>query len=88
MGLLKALSAAQSKFNTARKVWFAEKISVEVAAHVTAHKPKQHTQPLSYTQRRIQFTVKTLAYIVNGNYKHTGISGGTSLSGSRTGLTY
>jgi site-specific recombinase XerD len=45
------LSAAQTKGNKARKVWFAEKIRVELAAYVTAHKPKQLTQPLFYTQR-------------------------------------
>jgi integrase/recombinase XerD len=35
------LSAAQTKGNKARKVWFAEKIRVELAAYVAAHKPKQ-----------------------------------------------
>ena len=33
------LSAAQTKGNKARKVWFAEKIRVELAAYVVAHKP-------------------------------------------------
>jgi hypothetical protein len=39
------LTAAQTKGNKARKVWFAEKIRVELAAYVAAHKPKQLTQP-------------------------------------------
>ena len=81
------LSAGQTKGNKARKVWFAEKIRVELAAYVAAHKPKQLTQPLFYTQRSEGFTAKTLTHIVNGIYKHAGISGATSHSGRRTGLT-
>jgi integrase/recombinase XerD len=81
------LSAAQTKGNRARKVWFAEKIRVELAAYVAAHKPKQLTQPLFYTQRSEGFTANTLTHIVNGIYKNAGISGATSHSGRRTGLT-
>jgi integrase/recombinase XerD len=81
------LSAAQTKGNKARKVWFAEKIRVELAAYVSAHKPKQLTQPLFYTQRSGGFTANTLTHIVNGIYKSAGISGATSHSGRRTGLT-
>ena len=81
------LSAAPTKGNKARKVWFAEKIRVELAAYVAAHKPKQLTQPLFYTQRSEGFTANTLTHIVNGIYKNAGISGATSHSGSRTGLT-
>jgi len=81
------LSAAQTKGNKARKVWFAEKIRVELAAYVAAHKPKQLTQPLFYTQRSEGFTANTLTHIVNGIYKNAGISGATSHSGRRTGLT-
>ena len=82
------LSAAQTKGNKARKVWFAEKIRVELAAYVmTAHKPKQLTQPLFYTQRSEGFTANTLTHIVNGIYINAGISGATSHSGRRPGLT-
>jgi integrase/recombinase XerD len=81
------LSAAQTKGNKARKVWFAEKIRVELAAYVAAHKPKQLTQPLFYTQRSEGFTANTLTHIVNGIYKNAGISGASSHSGRRTGLT-
>jgi len=81
------LSASQTKGNKARKVWFAEKIRVELAAYVAAHKPKQLTQPLFYTQRSEGFTANTLTHIVNGIYKNAGISGATSHSGRRTGLT-
>jgi len=81
------LSAAQTKGNKARKVWLAEKIRVELAAYVAAHKPKQLTQPLFYTQRSEGFTANTLTRIVNGIYKNAGISGATSHSGRRTGLT-
>lgn len=81
------LSAKQTKGNKARKVWFAEKIRVELAAYVAAHKPKQLTQPLFYTQRSEGFTANTLTHIVNGIYKGAGISGATSHSGRRTGLT-
>ncbi|MBU3609042.1 site-specific integrase [Polynucleobacter wuianus] len=81
------LNAAQTKGNKARKVWFAEKIRVELAAYVAAHKPKQLTQPLFYTQRSEGFTANTLTHIVNGIYKNAGISGATSHSGRRTGLT-
>jgi len=81
------LSAAQTKGNKSRKVWFAEKIRVELAAYVAAHKPKQLTQPLFYTQRSEGFTANTLTHIVNGIYKNAGISGATSHSGRRTGLT-
>ena len=45
------LSAAQTEGNKAGKIWIAEKISVELAAHVGAHKPKHLTQLLFYTQR-------------------------------------
>jgi len=81
------LSAAHTKGNKARKVWFAEKIRVELAAYVAAHKPKQLSQPLFYTQRSEGFTANTLTHIVNGIYKGAGISGATSHSGRRTGLT-
>ena len=81
------LAADQTKGNKARKVWFAEKIRVELAAYVAAHKPKQLTQPLFYTQRSEGFTANTLTHIVNGIYKNAGISGATSHSGRRTGLT-
>ena len=81
------LSAAQTKGNKARKGWFAEKIRVELAAYVAAHKPKQLTQPLFFTQRSEGFTANTLTHIVNGIYKNAGISGATSHSGRRTGLT-
>jgi integrase/recombinase XerD len=81
------LSAAQTKGNKSRKVWFAEKIRLELAAYVAAHKPKQLTQPLFYTQRSEGFTANTLTHIVNGIYKNAGICGATSHSGRRTGLT-
>ena len=81
------LSAEQTKGNKARKVWFAEKIRVELAAYVAAHKPKLLTQPLFYTQRGVGFTANTLTHIVNGIYKNAGISSATSHSGRRTGLT-
>jgi integrase/recombinase XerD len=81
------LSATKTKGNKARKVWFAEKIRVELAVYVAAHKPKQLTQPLFYTQRSVGFTTNTLTHIVNGIYKNAGISGATSHSGRRTGLT-
>ncbi len=81
------LCAAHTKGNKARRVWFAEKIRVELAAYVAAHKPKQLTQPLFYTQRSEGFTANTLTHIVNGIYKNAGISGATSHSGRRTGLT-
>jgi integrase/recombinase XerD len=54
---------------------------------VAAHKPKQLTQPLFYTQRSEGFTANTLTHIVNAIYKGAGISGATSHSGRRTGLT-
>ena len=81
------LSAEQTKGNKARKVWFAEKIRVELAAYVAAHKTKQLTQPLFYTQRGVGFTANTLTHIVNGIHKNAGISSATSHSGRRTGLT-
>jgi integrase/recombinase XerD len=82
-----ALSAAQTKGKRGRKIWFAEKVRAELAAYVAAHKPKQHTQPLFYTQRSDGFTANTLTHIVNGIYKGAGISCATSHSGRRTGLT-
>jgi len=45
------------------------------------------TQPLFYTQRSDGFTANTLTHIVNGICKGAGISGATSHSGRRTGLT-
>jgi len=63
------------------------RLRVELAAYVAAHKPKQLTQPLFYTQRSEGFTANTLTHIVNGIYKGAGISGATSHSGRRTGLT-
>ena len=81
------LTAAQTKGKRGRKIWFAEKVRAELAAYVAAHKPKQLTQPLFYTQRSDGFTANTLTHIVNGIYKGAGISGATSHSGRRTGLT-
>ena len=81
------LSAAQTKGNKARTIWFAEKARVELAAYIATHKPKTPTQPLFYTQRSDGFTANTLTHIVNGIYKNAGISGATSHSGRRTGLT-
>ncbi len=80
-------SAAQTKGNKARKVWFAEKKRVELSVYVAAYKPKQLTQSLFYTQRSVGFTANTLTHIVNGIYKGEGISGATSHSGRLTGLT-
>ena len=54
---------------------------------MAAHKPKQLTQPLFYTHRSEGFTANTLTHIVNGIYKNAGISGATSHSDRRTGLT-
>ena len=81
------LSAAQTKGNKARKVWFAEKIRVELAAYVAAHKPKQLTQPLFYTQRSEGFTANTLTHIINSFYQKAGIANASSHSGRRSGLT-
>ena len=49
--------------------------------------PKTPTHSLFYTQRKDGFTANTLTHIVNGIYKNAGISGATSHSGRRTGLT-
>ncbi|WP_422683830.1 tyrosine-type recombinase/integrase [Candidatus Methylopumilus universalis] len=54
---------------------------------MATHKPKSLTQPLFYTQRSDGFTANTLTHIVNGIYKKAGISGASSHSGKRTGLT-
>ena len=81
------LTAAQTKGKKGRKIWFAEKVRAELAAYVAAHKPKQLTRPLFYTQRSDGFTANTLTHIVNGIYNGAGISGATSHSGRRTGLT-
>ena len=48
---------------------------------------RQHTQQLFYTQRSEGFTANTLSHIVNGTYRKAGISGATSHSGRRTGIT-
>lgn len=69
------------------KGWFAKKAHAELAAYVAAHKPKQLTQPLFYTQRSEGFTANTLTDIVNGIYKAAGIRSATSHSGRRSGLT-
>jgi len=61
--------------------------SSELAAYIATHKPKTPTQPLFYPQRSEGFTANTLTHIVNGIYKNAGISGATSHSGRRTGLT-
>jgi integrase/recombinase XerD len=68
------LSAAQTKGKRGRKIWFAEKVRAELAAYVAAHKPKQLTQPLFYTQRSDGFTANTLTHIVNGIYKWRNIT--------------
>ena len=81
------LSAAQTKGDKACKVWFAERIRVELAAYVAAHKPKQLTQPLFYTQRSEGFTTNTLTHIVNDIFKGACISGAMWHSGRRIGLT-
>ena len=61
--------------------------SSELAAYIATHKPKTPPQPLFYTQRSDGFTANTLTHIVNGIYKNAGISGATSHSDRRTGLT-
>ena len=66
------LTAAQTKGKRGRKIWVAEKVRVELAAYVAAHKPKQLTQPLFHTQRSNGFTAHTLTHIVNGVYKGAG----------------
>ena len=81
------LMAAQTKGKKGRKIWFAEKVRVELAAYVAAYKPKQLTQPLFYTQRSEGFTANTLTHIINGFYQKAGIYGASSHSGRRTGLT-
>ena len=81
------MSPTQTKGNKARKVWFVEKIRVELATYIAAHKSKQLTQPLFCSQRSEGFTANTLKQIVNDIYKGAGISGATSHSGRRTGLT-
>jgi integrase/recombinase XerD len=63
------LNAAQTKGNKTRKVWFAKKIRVEHTTYLAAHKPKQLTQPLFFTQRSEGFTANTLTHIVNGILK-------------------
>jgi integrase/recombinase XerD len=81
------LSATQTNGPKTRKIWFAEKIRVGLAAYVETYKSKQLTQPLFYTQHSVGFTANTLMHIVNDIYKHSGISGTTSRSGRRTELT-
>jgi len=60
---------------------------MELAVYVAAHKPKQLAQPLFYSQCSKDLSAKSLTHIVNGIYKDAGISGATSHSGRRTGLT-
>lgn len=81
------LSKAQTKGNKARTVWLSEKIRIELAAYIATYKPKFPTQPLFFTQRSEGFTANTLTHIVNSIYKRAGISGATSHSGRRSGLT-
>ena len=74
-GVIRAetLSAAQTKDNKARTIWFAENKRVESAAYIATHKVKSPTQPLFYTQRSDGFTANTLTHIVCGIYKNAGI---------------
>jgi integrase/recombinase XerD len=81
------LSANQTKGDKSRRIWFNERMREELAAYVTAHKPKKLTQPLFYTQRSEGFTANTLTHIINGIYQKAGIYGASSHSGRRTGLT-
>jgi integrase/recombinase XerD len=81
------LTAAQTKGDKSRRIWFNERMRTELAAYVAAHRPKYRQQPLFYTQRRDGFTANTLTHIINGVYQKAGIANASSHSGRRSGLT-
>jgi integrase/recombinase XerD len=79
--------ADQTKGNESRGIWFNERMQAELAAYVSAHKPKYKTQRLFYTQRSEGFTANTLTRIINSFYRKAGIANASSHSGRRSGLT-
>ena len=81
------LAAAQTKGDKSRRIWFNERMRGELAVYVAAHKPKNKTQRLFYTQRTEGFTANTLTYIINSFYQKAGIANASSHSGRRSGLT-
>jgi integrase/recombinase XerD len=81
------LGADQTKGDKSRRIWFNERMRGELAAYVTAHKPKYKAQRLFYTQRSEGFTANTLTHIINGIYSQAGIANASSHSGRRSGLT-
>jgi integrase/recombinase XerD len=81
------LAAAQTKGDKSRRIWFNERMRGELAVYVTAHKPKNKTQRLFYTQRTEGFTANTLTHIINSFYQKAGIANASSHSGRRSGLT-
>ena len=81
------LSANQTKGDKSRRIWFNERMRGELAAYVSAHKPKHKAQKLFYTQRSVGFTANTLTHIINSFYQKAGIANASSHSGRRSGLT-
>ena len=81
------LAATQTKGDKSRRIWFNQRMRIELAAYVAAYKPKYKTQRLLYTQRKEGFTTNSLTHILNGIYRKAGTANASSHSGWRNGVT-
>ena len=81
------LSSRQTKGNVGRVVFVNDKLRTEFASYLHAHKVKDRTHPLFYTEKRSGFTANTLTQWFFWLYKKSGVSSASSHSGRRTFIT-
>ena len=83
------LTAEQTKGKHPRTVFISTKLKDELTNYIQLIRTDDKERTLFPTQKnpRKGFTANTLTHIVNGIYKKAGISGASSHSGKRTGLT-
>lgn len=83
------LSAEQTKGRKGGTVFVSEKLSKELQAYVRAFPPKALTDKLFYSQKRPEegWNSNTLCQFFHHLFRNCGISGGSSHSPRRTGIT-
>jgi integrase/recombinase XerD len=81
------LNSSQTKGNVGRVVFVNDKLRTELMSYLHAHKVKDRTQPLFYTEKRSGFTANTLTQWFFWLYKKSGVSSASSHSGRRTFIT-